>query len=185
MDNAQHWPNNTILHTECQTELLTLQCPRMVHCAVSTPELLPTLCYDPSQGRHLIWELKRNKINSLCLWLDGAGDGSPWYLPGSAPVCSLGHTLRIITHTSDTTFQLQIPRTHNRVYIADCTLFHIFTYTALQACSIFYQFTLSFFLLTFLSLTSFPTKSKTPPYLLKHLYLKTKASIRVWLLASG
>ena len=102
----------------------------MVHCAVSTPELLPTLCYDPSQGRHLIWELKRNKINSLCLWLDGAGDGSPWYLPGSVPVCSLGHTLRIITHTSDTTFQLQIPRTHNRVYIADCTLFHIFTYTA-------------------------------------------------------
>ena len=130
VDNAEIWPNNTILHTECNTEWLTLQCPRMVHCAVSTPELLPTLCYDPSQGRHLIWELKRNKINSLCLWLDGAGDGSPWYLPGSVPVCSLGHTLRIITHTSDTTFQLQIPRTHNRVYIGDCTSFHIFTYTA-------------------------------------------------------
>ena len=117
-------------YTQNATGWLTLQCPRMVHCAVSTPELLPTLCYDPSQGRHLIWELKRNKINSLCLWLDGAGDGSPWYLPGSVPVCSLGHTLRIITHTSDTTFQLQIPRTHNRLYIADCTLFHIFTYTA-------------------------------------------------------
>ena len=114
-------------HRMSHNEWLTLQYQRMVHCAVSTPELLPTLCYDPSQGRHLIWELKRNKINSLCLWLDGAGDGSPWYLPGSVPVCSLGHTLRIITHTSDTTFQLQIPRTHNRVYIADCRL-HIISH---------------------------------------------------------
>ena len=74
-----------------------------------------------------------------------------------------------------------------RALITEFTLqiAHYFTFLhtlQVQACSIFYQFTLSFFLLTFLSLTSFPTKSKTPPSLLKHLYLKPKASIRVWLL---
>ena len=71
-----------------------------------------------------------------------------------------------------------------RALITAFTLHYFAFLHTLQACSIIYQFTLSFFLLTFLSLTSFPTKSKTPPSLLKHLYqTQTKASIRVWLLA--
>ena len=139
VDNAQNRPNNTILHTECQTELLTLQCPRMVHCAVSTPELLPTLCYDPSQGRLLIWELKRNKINSLCLLVAGWCGIYPAVCP--CAVWVIRYELSLTPPTQHSNYKFRALITEFTLQIA-----HYFTFLhTLQACSIFYQFILFFY----------------------------------------